>query len=266
MRSMPVHRSILAIDIESFSPPRTASIRIELRLQLYRLVQEALDYTGADSSCCDPFEDRGDGMLVLIHPTDAVPKTLLLSRFIPELTRLLVDYNLTLPPDEWPRRGLRLRAAVHAGEIHFDDNGYFGEALDLTCRLLDAPGLKKLHASVASPLVLVVSDDIYYGVVKHGYDGLREDTYRFEVRVSMAGRKRQGYVHVPVEALESLTVDSDSATGAIVPPATPFFNELERHLLQTEPPFDVEAGLSRLRGRLTGDTSDPQTPHTRSAS
>jgi GTP diphosphokinase / guanosine-3',5'-bis(diphosphate) 3'-diphosphatase len=33
----------------------------------------------------------------------------------------------------------RLRVVLHAGEVHYDGNGCFGEALDIAFRLLDAP-------------------------------------------------------------------------------------------------------------------------------
>jgi hypothetical protein len=69
---------------------------------------------------------------------------------------------------------------VHAGEIHVDDNGFFGEALDLACRLLDAPVFKKtLLRATTAPAALVVSDDIFWSIVKHGYEGLREETFQF---------------------------------------------------------------------------------------
>ena len=44
---------------------------------------------------------------------------------------------------------------IHAGEIHFDGMGYFGEALDVAFRLLDAPRLKNRLRQVVTPLVLV---------------------------------------------------------------------------------------------------------------
>jgi len=43
------------------------------------------------------FVDRGDGFLVLVHPVDQVPKAVLLNRVVPELARLLADYNADLP-------------------------------------------------------------------------------------------------------------------------------------------------------------------------
>jgi hypothetical protein len=201
VKSLPVHRSILVIDIEkSTHALRTNPVKEELRDRIYSFLQAALDSAGIGIEHCDPFEDRGDGMLALIHPVDDIPKTYLLGRLIPELTRLLSEYNLGLRPADLPRLGLRLRAVIHAGEIHRDDNGYFGEALDVACRLLDARRLKKSLQESPAPLVLVVSEEIYWGLVKHEYDGIRMDTFRPEVRVQVAGRRRQGWVHFPGEA------------------------------------------------------------------
>ena len=198
MGSQPVHRSILAIDIEgSTAAVRTNPVRHELRSCVYRMLAVAMSHTGIDGHRCDPLEDRGDGVLVLIHPVDELPKTLLLTRLVPALTRQLVEYNASVPPAELPRLGLRLRAVVHAGEVHRDENGYFGEEVDLACRLLDAQKLKRCLRSCASPLVLVVSEDIYWGIVRHGYDGICPATYRPELSVMLAGRRRRGFVHFP---------------------------------------------------------------------
>ncbi|MFC9977787.1 hypothetical protein ACFVH6_43475 [Spirillospora sp. NPDC127200] len=200
MNDLPLHRSILAVDMErSTGPLRTNPIRGELRRQLYTMLRAAMAHAGIGPGRHDPFEDRGDGVLALVHPADDIPKTYLLSRLLPELNRLLLEYNLGLPPQEWPRRGLRLRAVVHAGEIHRDPDGYFGEALDVACRLLDARRLKASFAAVAAPLIVVVSADIYWNIVRHEYDGIRRDGYRPGVRVQVGGRRHEGWVHVPAE-------------------------------------------------------------------
>ena len=69
-------------------------------------------------------------------------------------------------------------------------------------------------------MIVVVSDEIYWSVVRHQYDRIDSSDYSSVIRVRVAGRRYRGWVHVPVDAFESLTVDS--ATGAIVPPATSF--------------------------------------------
>jgi class 3 adenylate cyclase len=196
VNSVPVHRNIVIIDLEkSTHPSRTNPIKAELRAQIYRLLAEAMGRAGIEPAHCDPFEDRGDGVLALIHPVDEVPKTYLLSRLIPVLSQLLTDYNSALPAADRPRRELRLRAVVHAGEVHRDANGYFGEDLDVACRLLDAPRLRRCLLAEPGPLVLVVSEGIYWGIVKHEYDGIREASYLPQIRIHVAGRRRCGWVH-----------------------------------------------------------------------
>jgi hypothetical protein len=198
VKSQPVHRSILAVDIEkSTGPLRTNPIKEELRRLLYRLLERAMASAGIQERHCDPFEDRGDGVLALIHPADEIPKTLLFNPLIPVLSQMLSDYNLNLPEAERARRGLRLRVVVHAGEIHRDRNGYFGEALDVACRLLDSQRLKKCLHQVPAPLVLVVSEDLYWSIVRHQYDGICHETFLPAVRIQVGGRRRRGWVHVP---------------------------------------------------------------------
>lgn len=200
MRSVPLHRSIIAIDIErSTAPGRTNPIREELRNEAYRLLGTALRTAGIADRHCDPLTDWGDGVLVLVHPVDDVPKTLLLNPLVPALVSLLADRNASLDRAERCRREMRLRVVVHAGEIHCDGKGYFGEALDVAFRLLDAPKVKGcLRQAVTAPLVLVVSEDIYWSIVRHGYEGIPGDTFEPMVRVTVAGRRHRGWVHVPV--------------------------------------------------------------------
>ena len=165
-----MYRSILAVDIEG-STQRTNPVKEELREEVYRLVVEALCVTGIDSRHYDPFTDRGDGVLVLLRPADELPKPLLLSRLIPTLAGLLAAYNSSISPADQPRM-LRLRAVIHAGEVHYDGKGFFGEDLDVAFRLLDAPRFKAHLKSATVPLALVASDYIYQSIIRHGYDGI----------------------------------------------------------------------------------------------
>ena len=73
------------------------------------------------------------------------------------LSRLLAEYNTSLPRHSQPQRQLRIRVVIHAGEVHYDANGCFGEALDVAFRLLDAARVKRALREAADPLVLVIS-------------------------------------------------------------------------------------------------------------
>jgi hypothetical protein len=151
-----------------------------------------LEEAGIAEGHRDELVDRGDGVLVLIHPVDDVPKTALLRSVIPALARLLRDHNSANPD-----RRFRLRAVVHAGEVHYDPRGCFGEALDIAFRLLDAPAVKHRLERTTAPIVLVVSDHIYRCVVRHGYDGIDDHGFESSVNVTVVETRHRGWVQVP---------------------------------------------------------------------
>ncbi len=198
---LPRHRAIIALDIEQ-STSRPDTVKAVLRRTLYDLFGQALCSAGICRRQRDRFTDRGDGILALIHPVDQVPKAVLLNRAVPALSQLLASYNTGIPPADRPYRQLRVRAVVHAGEVSYDANGCFGEALDIAFRLLDASGVKKALRDAAGPLTLVISDDIYRAIVRHGYDGIDQHGFRPLVRVHVAGNRYTGWIHTPQEAAQ----------------------------------------------------------------
>jgi class 3 adenylate cyclase len=170
--SPPHHRTIFAVDIEG-STTRNNTAKGDLRGAMYALLEQALRANGIDEDFCDPLVDRGDGILALIRPLDEVPKTLLLSKVVPSLRELLLDHEV-----RHPGQRLRLRAVLHAGEVHHDLRAPFGEALDVAFRLLDAPEVKQRFRLVTDPLLLVVSDWIYRTIVRQGYEGIDEQMFQ----------------------------------------------------------------------------------------
>jgi hypothetical protein len=197
----PVYRLILAVDLEG-STKRTNPAKGELRRALYQLMDRALAATEIAGQHLEQPADRGDGMLILIKPHDDVPKTALLGTLIPALTMLLAEHNAEVPD---PSLRMRVRVVVHAGEVHMDDWGFYGEELDVAFRLLDAPAVKRtLGAASLSPLALVISDEIFRTIIRHGY--LDEEQYRPLVRVRVADQQRRGWVSTPVP------VDCDQAS------------------------------------------------------
>jgi hypothetical protein len=202
----------VAVDIEG-STQRTNPIKGELRDEVYRLMVGALGMAGIDARYCEPFTDRGDGVLVLLRPADDFPKPLLLSRLIPALASMLVAYNSGLTPAEHARV-LRLRAVIHAGEVLCDENGFFGEDLDVAFRLLDAPPLKKHLRSGITPLALVASDYIYQSIIRHGYDGIDDEEFRQIVTVKVGDQRRKGWVHLPRASRFPVVVPAQSRAYA----------------------------------------------------
>jgi hypothetical protein len=83
---------------------------------------------------------------------------------------------------------------IRAGEVHYDQQGCFGESLDIAFRLLDAPEVKANLQQTKIPLSVVVSDTIYQSIVRHGYPGITEQTYKRAVHVHIAGRAHHGWL------------------------------------------------------------------------
>jgi class 3 adenylate cyclase len=193
---LPRYRAIVALDIER-STSRPDRVKAELRNKTYELFDAALCSAGIHKRYRDRYIDRGDGLLALIRPVEQAPKALLLNHAIPALNRFLTDYNASLPRSIRPQRQLRVRVVAHAGDVHYDANGCFGEALDVAFRLLDAIPVKKALLETADPLILVISEVIYNSVVRHGYDGIDQHAFHPLVRVQIAGKRYPGWIHIP---------------------------------------------------------------------
>ena len=185
----PRRRAIIGLDIEQ-STTRPDPVKAELRIMLYELFEAALRSADIGPDRRGQFMDRGDGLLVLVDPAE---EARLLSRVVPVFAELLGGYNTGLPP----QRRLRVRVVVHTGEVRDDDNGYFGEALDIACRLLDAPEAKTALKAAPGPLLLVVSDDTYRSAGCQGHSRTALETFRHLVTAQVAGREHQGWSPVP---------------------------------------------------------------------
>lgn len=187
----PVHRTILAVDIEG-STAQTNSAKALLRADMYQLVEESLLASGISEDYRDPLIDRGDGILILISPVDEVPKTTLLTTTIPQLTELL-----TVRGGGRQEQRLRMRAVIHAGEVHFDARGVFGEALDIAFRMLDTPELRAELKQTTAPMALAVSDLIYHSVVMQDYDGIDRSAFRPLAPIRIGQRVEASWVTIP---------------------------------------------------------------------
>ncbi len=86
---------------------------------------------------------------------------------------------------------------LHAGEVHDDGKGFFGEDLDVAFRLLDAPRFKTALKKATVPLALVASEYIYQAVIKQGYEGIDDLQYLPLVTVNVGDQRRRGWVPLP---------------------------------------------------------------------
>ena len=127
---------------------------------MYDCVRRAFNAAGVPWEECDR-EDRGDSVFVLV-PAE-IPKSLFVDSVTSELLSALREHNSSHVTEEQ----IRLRMAVHAGEVAYDDHGVAAAAVNLTFRLLDAKPLKDALAESPGQLALITSDWFFDDVVRH---------------------------------------------------------------------------------------------------
>ena len=151
----------MIVDVEKFGDPaRNNADQVAVRDGMYEALACALANAGISRSSYAS-EDRGDGALVLISPE--VPKSWLVTRLPIQLAAALDSHNAACSA----HARIRLRMALHAGEIHPDTHGVAGNAVNKTFRLIEAPALKSALDASAGVLALIVSDWFYDEVVRH---------------------------------------------------------------------------------------------------
>lgn len=155
------HCTIAAVDIEGFGQHSRNNInQVRVRSGMYRAMRQAFDTAGIPWSSCR-CEDRGDGALVLAPAQ--VPKALFVDRLPDTLAQGLAKHNRTHPSEEQ----IRLRLALHAGEINYDDHGVTGSSINHTFRLLDADMVKAALAESSAILAIIGSAWFFDEVIRH---------------------------------------------------------------------------------------------------
>ncbi|MFJ7218499.1 hypothetical protein [Amycolatopsis sp. NPDC098790] len=184
-----IHRTIFAVDVEGYGDQRrTTPDRLAMRGGLYRALGRAFDDAGVPWAACRS-DDCGDGVFVLAPPQ--IPKGLFVE-FLPNaLAVALHRHNLT----HHAGARIRLRMALHAGEVAFDDHGVTAPAINHAFRLLDAAPLKKALKASPGVLGLITSSWFFEEVVRHS-DGLDPTTFR-PVPVAVKETRTTGWIALP---------------------------------------------------------------------
>lgn len=196
----PEHRSFVVIDMLSSSRwDNLAALRA--RAALGRLVRDAFRSAGIRWRKL-AVEDRGDGMIVLIP--SSVSKVDILDPFIPNLAAGLRSYNSVIDPSQ----RIRLRVAIHAGEVIPAFPGWVGTDLNLACRLVDGdPLYLELARCPTIDLILVVSTLIYDGLIRHGYRTINPADYTL-VRIMVKDIDALAWLHTADPAMPPHTAGS----------------------------------------------------------
>lgn len=208
------YRALLACDIAG------SAGRGEQRLQEIRRVLRSALYDALSDAQLDardfPYVDTGDGCQ-LVAPA-ALSKARLLYPLLPELCSRIREHNRHADTDT----RLRVRAAVHAGEIRIDPDGTVsGAPFEALARLLDSAPLRDatLAGTSGTPVAAILSQHFYEETVGHGYEGLEADAFTgADVRVKeYAARAWLWYPGSPVGPRSG----SGSGSGSGEQPAKP---------------------------------------------
>jgi hypothetical protein len=159
------YRALLSVDVEK-SSGRGRLPRNDVRKVLREAVAESLARNSISWAGC-AIHDLGDGLTVATPPGTA--KADLLNTVIYDLAKCLRQHNYA--EGSGSRKLIRVRAALHAGEIELSDDGLItGRPLEVLARLLDALELREIlrAASADIPLALIMSGHYYDDAVKYG--------------------------------------------------------------------------------------------------
>jgi Effector-associated domain 2 len=152
---------MVLVDVEKFGDPgRTDADQLQVREGMYGALKAAFRDAGIPWERCE-VGDRGDGVMILV-PAD-VSKNRLAAMLPGPLVAAIESHNA----HRRPQVGIRLRMALHAGEVHRDDHGQTGDALNFAFRMLNSVAAKEALASSSGVLVVVVSESFHHNVVRH---------------------------------------------------------------------------------------------------
>jgi len=200
-RGHPEYRTILAADIERYArPERTDPGRVRLRRFLSDQAAVLLTQAGAAPDQW-AWHDNGDGWIISIDPR--VPRDVLLTTVPAGLHRDLLAYNRDRPQADQ----LRIRLAIHAGEVLRDPGPFVGAAVDHACRLCDSDDLRACLRATTQPLAVMVSAAIYEGIVRHRYGELDPAHWR-PIVARLKDGTANAWLHVPGD------LDAPNRSGA----------------------------------------------------
>jgi hypothetical protein len=191
MVAPPVGRSqhcvLFAVDVAQFTAAgRDDEVQLAVREALYRLLTGAFKASGIPWGSC-VHEDRGDGVIVVIPAH--MPTITVVDQLVEQIRVRLRRHNRLASPVAQ----VRLRLAVHIGEVYRDGHGLAGKAVNHLFRMLDADELRHALRLSESGLALIVSDYVYDSVIHGGPSGVDPSAYS-EVTVAVKHFKARAWL------------------------------------------------------------------------
>jgi len=184
------HCVLFAVDVAGFTNHgRDDDIQLYLRRSLYAILTHAFEASELGWADCQ-HEDHGDGVLVIIPA--GVPSATVIDPLLDRLRDGLRRHNRV----STDAAGIRLRVAIHSGQVHRDEHCVTGAAVTHLFRLLDAPVLKEALAKSTGDLALIVSDHFYDTVIRNAPGMIDPETFQ-PAKVRVKETRARGWLHVP---------------------------------------------------------------------
>jgi hypothetical protein len=190
-----VHTGLLSVDMErSGDALRDSEAFVQFRRALFKVLKHAFEASGIDWVSCIR-HDTGDGMIVIIPPE--FHKSLLIYPLLERLSAGLRHHNRYAGA----ATGIRVRVAIHAGDVRIDEYGVTGRPKVLLARLLDAAPLKTALAKApdTATVAAIVSDSFHEDVICHGHVGIDPELYT-PVTVRVKETEARAWLHIPGHA------------------------------------------------------------------
>ena len=182
-------QTILVVDVERFSDyRRTDPQRVAVHDGLYDLLREALREVDVEWDTCY-HEDRGDGVLIL------APAGITKARFSDYLPSRLADGLRLHNERHRPEECIRLRMALHAGEVYFNGHGVVAGAINMAFRLLDAAPLRQALRDSSGVLAMIASSWFYDEVIRNSPE-FRSGAY-FPALIDLKETNTTGWISTP---------------------------------------------------------------------
>jgi len=189
-RASSQHCVLFAVDVAGlFAPRRDTEMLLFVRKALYRALVAAFKHSQLDWDNCMQ-EDRGDGLLIIV-PTE-MPSATIIGPLLDHLGVSLRRHNhLTSDIAQ-----IRLRIAIHSGQVNRDSHGLAGPELIHLFRLLDSPALKRALTQSGDDLAVIASDHFYDTVIRQAYDTIDPETFQ-PAMVTIKETRTCGWLHLP---------------------------------------------------------------------
>ncbi|WP_151775754.1 adenylate/guanylate cyclase domain-containing protein [Streptomyces abyssomicinicus] len=188
--SMPMQRSLLLADLESFST-RDDVEQAYMRRALFGLLDRVAEAAGV-APAERRREDRGDGVIELIDA--AVPLPHLLRAVVTVVPAGLRQLNRVASASVQ----LRLRMVLSTGTVIVDERGVWGSTVSDASRLLDAEVVRAALHEGEDAHALCVSNAVYEWTVPHNLPGISAEDF-LEIAVPVkGGGVLQAWLHHPL--------------------------------------------------------------------